>query len=260
MTDLSFLNVSSKTASYYFKLEIKNPVDNTIYKIWTTDKSSIVFKEDAVGDFSSIVGSAALEPAPSNISSILTVSFPRKLILCRQIQGWPVVIYVVITSTINIETNQHKVLEGVIGKIDLSGNSCSVEVVSKYESLKQPSRYKLSTSCTREFGDAKCGVDRQTVIRNVLSMTGYDLVLDASLTLSAIHSYEVSIGDDNFILVSYNNLTNTITLDRKPLGKPDVVIVRLSCDRKLTTCKSYNNNAKFLGVIGLPANSLSLRL
>jgi hypothetical protein len=260
MTNLLYSVLGVPNISYHYKLVIYKPFDDTIYKSWTTDKISLEANQDAVGEISSVSGSTNLESSPVEISQILIVPFTRRLIYSRQIQGWPVKLFVVTKGLTIADTKTLQIFKGIIGKIDIKGNRSSVEVVGDYEKLKQPSRYKLSTSCTREFGDSKCGVNRAQVVRSVLSLSEHSLQINLPITVTAPNQYEVSIGDDNYMLVDYNSSTLTLQLDRAPLAMPDVVVIRKSCDRKLETCLAYNNNAKFLGVIGLPSNALSIRL
>lgn len=260
MANSNYSVLGLPNTSYHFKLIIYNPFNNTPYKTWITDKTSLAYKTDAIGNISSIVGSTKLEPAPSNLNDIITVSFEKRLIYSRQIQGWPVKLFTVTKALDPINSKTLQVFKGVVGKIEVRGNYSSVEIVSKYEQLRQPSRYRLSTSCTREFGDPKCGIDRMSVLREVVSLNGYLLEINLPLTLLPPYQYEIAVGDDNYLMVAYDALNNIIQLDRMILAKPDLVVVRRSCDRKLGTCKAYGNNINFLGVIGLPSNSLSIRL
>jgi hypothetical protein len=260
MSNLNYSVLGLPNLSYHFKLKIFNPFNNSLYKTWITDKVSLEALTDAIGEISSIVGSTNLEASPVNLNSLITIPFEKRLIYSRQIQGWPVIVNVVTVGLNPSDDADLQIFKGIIGKIETKGNTSSVEVVSNYEQLKQPSRYKLSTSCTREFGDLKCGVNRETALRTVISLVDYELQINAPITLTSPFQYEVTIGDDNYLIVSYDTFTDTIELDRKPLARPDSVVIRKSCDRKLGTCKAYGNNINFLGVVGLPSNSLSIRL
>jgi Uncharacterized conserved protein (DUF2163) len=252
MSDYSYSILSSEDVSYSFIITISRP-DGIPYKVFTTDQL------DGDGDMSSIASSASFNTPPVNFSNVLTVSLPMRLILCRQVSGWPVKVDIKMTFKNGISETK-TMFQARIGEITIQGNKANIELLSPNKELTKPSRYTLNTSCTREFGDSKCEEQIYPAFLTVNSLVGTILSVNfAGYIFEEGIPYACVIGDDTYLISSINTALSELTLNRRPLGKPDVVEVRRTCDRKITTCRRYSNTHRFLGS-KLPANALSITL
>jgi hypothetical protein len=261
MANLLYSVLGSENAVYAIILKIYVEDTNTLYKTWTTDTVSLLASEDALGDISSMASSTNLDVVPVSLSSVLSVAIPHNILYSRQIIGWRIEAFVRMTSYEPSENILLPLFVGNIGKIGINGNTASIELVSIFENLKRPSRYVLSKTCVRELGDYKCGVNVSLQVLDVDNVNGKFLTLVNSAIYDSNFNYEILIGDDSFLVGSYNAGTKTFTLDRVPLANPDIVVLKKYCNKTLAVCKNmYANNANFLAAIGINKSLLGVRL
>lgn len=227
------------------------------------------------------------EAQPSDIITMALPVVDDNLIFSKSLTGQPVTIGVLKLGETEGSLEKLVLYTGLVGKITVKMKVFDLEIVGKWEQLKTPNPWIVSSNCIRSIGLRGCPVSEQPVeisrtISTAANTPGYNAISgfvepvptspatstqplirythNGSFAFDVNAQYAIKANPVESILcdifvVDLNTID--LQLSRYPVALSDRVTLVRHCNRTRTQCVNYAAEAFFAGTPFLERSALS---